>query len=680
MINELYKLAKAMDEAGIQAQRWHVNFKPIPKITKKAPCVRIVTFNGEVEELSSVPKELSVGLRRYGNNQGFYPCMNLAPLYRITDETIKKSLAALRAEDMGPDKISEIKSWCQVNNWDSKFQDKYKICMARSDELVKLVPSYKPVQILAEESNCFRDPMVLHQALKLAVFRMLERRENISLALQILFYRCKETDGYGKLSVALESGRLVSMGIPAVSNGFVSELNSALLYAERQGSMKRNDSRGLIADAFGIPFTAVSEPMPTVKLAGGFDVILRTMFHEHQCQKRYGRIEDASYPISLELRKKLCAALNWLGSAERENLTWINTDKGEVLFAYPAQMPRVDISYTNMFDQPKKADISFAEQAKKFLWELRKSREPGTDSKAEQIQLFILRKIDKGRVKVIYTRQTDPRELELCGEAWTIGCSNLPEFGFGKPEPPFPLAVADILNCFWKQTGELATDKFKPIPKYHGLELLMEPGIPVTSDLHMLSEKAMLLGTLLGNLLGKNDRHHPIWNKMKEMLALMGLMLHRKGIGKEIYMESFPYLYGQLLKVSDELHAMYCRVVRKGDLPTQLAGSSVYQAAAEAPLRTLSILGQRMNPYIAWAKTYRTSGTPEKGKEDWRSKWLLGMYEEIIDGLKKVWQSDNRFSDEEKAQLFIGYLASFPRHNREEDTDQTEQIKEAEDI
>lgn len=684
MINEVYNLSKAMDDAGVHARSWHVNYKPIPNIRSNAPCVRVTISNGKVVELSSVPKELGAGLRKFGNNQGTYPCMNLASLYRITDETIAKSLAALRAEDINSDKIAEIKSWCQNNNWGGKFQNKYKNCVDKSEELMKLVPLYTPMQILAEEGRCFRDSMVLHRELELAVFRMLERRENVSLALQILFYQGKEdkkAEGdYGSLSVALESSRLIDMGIPAVSHRFVAELNTALLSAEPQKSMERNDSQELLADAFGVPFTAISEPMPTVKLAAGFDVTLRTMFHGNPCQTRYGRIEDASYPLSREWRKKLHAALNWLGSAEQENRTWIKTDRNEALFAYPAQLEETDISYTNMFRRPRETNISFTVQAKQFLQELRRGREPDTDSKANQIQLFIVRKIDKARTKVIYTRQTDAHELETCSEAWTLGCSNLPGFGFGKPEVPFPLTAADILNRFWKQNGELATDKFEPIPRYHGLELLMEPDLPVTSDLHMLSEKATAIGAFLGTLMGRKELYHPIWNKMKEMLALMGLMLYREGIRKEAYMESFPYLYGQLLKVSDELHAMYCRVERKGDLPLQLAGSSAYQAAAEAPARTLSVLGQRMNPYIAWARTYRTYGTPEKGKEGWRAKWLLDTYEDIVDRMKKVWRSDTRFSDEEKAQLFIGYLASFPKRKQEENQDETEQTEEAENI
>lgn len=143
-------------------------------------------------------------------------------------------------------------------------------------------------------------------------------------------------------------------------------------------------------------------------------------------------------------------------------------------------------------------------------------------------------------------------------------------------------------------------------------------------------------------------------------------------------MEGFPYQYGQLLKVSDELHAMYCRVVRRGDFPPQLAGSSVYQAAAEMPLRTMSVLAQRMQPYIAWAKSYHTGDDSKKGNEAWRAKWLLQMYEEIAGKLKAVWTADMRFNDEEKAQLFIGYLAAYPKRelNKDRSTEYLNQVEE----
>ena len=126
-------------------------------------------------------------------------------------------------------------------------------------------------------------------------------------------------------------------------------------------------------------------------------------------------------------------------------------------------------------------------------------------------------------------------------------------------------------------------------------------------------------------------------------------------------MEKLPYLYGQLLKVSDELHLLYCKVVRKESYPTQFAGSAVYQAAIETPVRTLNLLGQRMRPYIVWARTYAAGKNIEPGKESWRARWLLSLYETLGGKLSGELLEDTRFTDFDKAQFFLGYLAEFPK-------------------
>lgn len=527
---------------------------------------------------------------------------------------------------------------------------------------------YKPLQILLDETKPFANASCLHEELERTAWEMLERREHTSLALTLLFYLGKNDksadDDYGSLSVAFDSTKLIEDGTPAVGEKFVLGLNRHLLDIE-SGQRAREEETSV--DAFGIPFQAIEEPMPNVKLAGGFDVTLRTMFREQRCQTRYGKIENASYPISPRMRKELQAALEWAGSAERKNTTWIHTDKNEILFVYPSSLPDVPISYTAMFKRSGSGDTAFSAQAKQFIRELQRTKEAGTDTRAKRIRIFVLRKIDKARTKIVYTRQTDPDELEKCSEEWTRGCANLPTFRFGSPDAVYPLDAADILNRFWKQNGEIIADKFTPFSKYHGIEILMDPDLPVLSDLHRLSESAMTIGAFFGRLCAKHDFHAPAWEKVKDMLALMGLFLYRAQIRKEDYMESLPYIYGQLLKAADELHVLYCIVVRKGDIPPQLVGSSLFQNAAEAPVRTMHILSQRMMPYYSWAKSYRLKGITEHGKEIRRAGRLYSICEKIMDKLQNSWTAQTRFSDAEKAQLFIGYLAAFPEKEQDEE-------------
>ena len=674
MINELYELSKALSDANLQLQSWHRKYIPIPNIKPNSPCIRILISNGKVIDLSYVNEQLGSILRKYGTNQGSYPCMNLAPLYRITDEGVKKELSLLMMypERINDESLNQIRKWCFEKNWSRKFQNKYKISMINTvNELQASAPHYEPLKILMNDSQPFSNSEILFNELERTIWEMLERRENTVLALQMLFHQGhadkSSDDDYGRISVAFESQTLIKSYTPAISEKFVTQLNLSLLKTDELLDVQRKVDA---IDAFGFPFATLEEPMPNVKLAGGFDVTLRTMFREQHCQSRYGKIENASYPISAKMRKTLQASLSWIGDKDRKNITWINIAKNEILFVYPTFIPERNTSFVQMFQCPSGSTVTFEKQAKQFIQELKNIKDTKTDSRANQIHIFILRKIDHARTKVVYTRQTNPNELETYSEFWSLGCKNLPNFPFGIPKTLYPLDVPNILNCFWKQNGEPATDKFKPIPKYHGLELLMDSNLPVTSDLHMISEKALILAPHIGNLCAHSDLNHPQLEKYKELLALTGLLLYRKGIRKDDYMNNLPYLYGQLLKAADELHAYYCKVMRKGNYPPQLVGSSLFQSAAESPLRTLNLLSQRIIPYYAWAKSYRL-------KDDEYSRyvgWIYNICENIMVKLQENWSPQTRFHDEEKAQLFIGYLSAFPKKEKN-NTNSEEEIE-----
>ncbi len=602
--------------------------------------------------------------------------MNLAPLYKITEESIKKEIASIlrHPERLDNKDVSKIQYWCLENNWNENFIKKYMTSMQKTtEEMFELVSAYNPLSILIEESNMFLDPFMLHEKLKILVFDMLSRCENIALALKVLFHQANKKSDYGSLSIALESTKLIDMGIPAVSNRFVTGLNAALLKNEID-NVKYKDDGSL--DAFGYSYKPLKQNMPTVKLRG-FSICLRTMFEGQPCQSRYGQFEENSYPISYELRTKLAAALRWMAEKEHENKYWMTIDNKMILFAYLESFLEIDASCLDVFDSSNHNEDDFKACTERFFSCIRKGKKEGTDSTADGIRLFILRKIDNARTKVVYTRQTNAHELEKNCEAWTIGCSNLPLFPFGQPDVPFPLDAADIFNTFWKQDGELLTEKFKPVPRYYGIELLMEPNFSTTSDLHVLSEKAKQIAVFLGRLQKEpgNDKR-PIWLKVRKMLALMGLLLYRNNIRKDTFMEQLPYLYGQLLKASDELHALYCKVVRNGDFPPQLIGGSMFMAANEAPVRTLHFLAQRIMPYYTWAKVYRYKGVQDKGKESWRAGWLILLLENNANKLRACWTPETPLNDEEKVQLFIGYLAEFPKRKEASDDLKIEETEE----
>ena len=98
-----------------------------------------------------------------------------------------------------------------------------------------------------------------------------------------------------------------------------------------------------------------------------------------------------------------------------------------------------------------------------------------------------------------------------------------------------------------------------------------------------------------------------------------------------------------------------------GDVPPQLAGSALFVTAGETPNQAIAQLSLRMNPYITWAKQYRFKNITTKDKESWRAGWYLGLYEDAANKLYSEMKDSIRFGDFDKAHLFIGYLASFPK-------------------
>lgn len=700
MINELYQLTKALDQANIAVEHTHPKYKLIPKVTKKAPCVHIILENGQIDKIRSLTAEQAAEIRKYGTNQGVFPALNIAPLYRLTEGSEKKKISELMDGKLEKFDVEEIRSFCRENNWGKKFKNKYRISMQEIPrELTELffkagIPC-SPLLDLITETDAFADADHLHSALKETVFALLEQKTEIRFLLQILFHLGKAEkeaeDDYGTLSVVMDCRKLIHEGLSTATENFTSMLNKKLIEADEK---VKNSGEKMETDAFGEMFVPLEEPMPTVKLAAGFEVSLRTMFRGQPCQSRYGRIENATYPISKEMRFKLQAALAWVSAEERKEITWISIDKDEALFAYPEILRQNKFSFVNFCKRPGNAKkeeenettdksenkAGFEAAAKKFVEEIKKTKALGTDPMSERIQYFILRKLDKARTKVVYTYNISPRDIEQRSEQWTAGCMNLPAFLFGKPWVLYPMEVSDVLNQIWRQDGKLSTDKFKPFPRYHGIQLLFEGEKEVIRrDLFLLTRNTTNLASYLGKI-GIFRRPYDkadfmIVMQTQKILSLMGLFLYQLGTRKEKYMQEFPYLFGQLLSVSDALHEMYCIVVRDNDIPNTLAGSGLYIMGGEQPYKTLGVLGDRMSPYIAWAKTHKFRRVKMMRGESWSAGEYLDLYGTIAAQLQKVWDDQTRFSEEEKAQYFIGYLAKFPK-SKESTEEQTESQNE----
>lgn len=687
MINELSQLSATMQKANIANESWHRKYLSIPNITQKKPCIRIVVENTRVAMLESLTTDKGRQIRKYGDNQGSFPAMNLAPLYRINDETIREKIEKLLKGD-GTD-ISEelVKSWCCVNNWSDKFKKKYKINFVdrpkQLEEQIQKADCFPPLQQLLKETEPFISPDVLHNALEEAAFQLIRDKTKLRLAAQVLFYLPSQKDvdkndvnDSGNLSVVLDTFELEDQGFSTAGPRFTTGLNSALLQSEASSRLCQVISE---KDAFGSNYSKIEEPMPKIKLAAGFDVALRTMFKGQPCQYRYGKIENETYPLSADNRSRFSAALAWIADDQHKGKTWVSIGKNEALYIFPSVISDSMPNMTDPFCRNQTEDTGieqFEVKTTDFAEYISRTKRYDPDRYPEHIQFFVLRKLDKARTKVVYIYNATAEDVVIRSDRWHTAAGNLPHFHFGKPWTPFPLEVTGILNKVWKKDGTIVSDKYNEYPAYYGIKLFF--GVPIPdryNDLHTLVQNTINLAVYAGyQIRTRQKMNQTSFSQLKYMLSLTGMYLYWTDNRKDDYMNEYPYLFGQLLQVSDCLHELYCVIVRNNEIPAELAGGSLFISASEFPRQTLSQLAKRMAPYLNWAKTHQTAKltgdekTGEKSGPD--AGYYLYIFRQIADKLQLAFTEQDRFSDAEKAQLFIGYLASFPKSKKTEDAEE----------
>ena len=634
-------------------------------MSAKAPCIRIWVKNGQVVDFEAIDREHAMQLRKFGSNQASFPGLNIISLYRITDES-EKELVAQCIEKPEIIDVLQLRALCRENAWESHQNNRIRNCFsATPKEMTRLlecagIPKENLLNALAAECASFADAQVLHESLTGAAFAKLEKKQDVNLALLILFQLgdaskpCK--DDKRNISVFFDTDAYDAYEMYAASREFTSFLNAAFLKAERI-STSGTTGDGFI-DSFGEIYVPTNAPMPKVKLAAGFDPVLYTMFDGQPCQNRYHNFDDKrdSYPLSAQHRVQFQAALQWLGGdVKNQGVTWLNTGKGEAVFAYPSSLPDVPLPYVQFFGQIDRSG-TFREISTSLLTAFNGIP---LKEKPEYVQVFVLRKIDKGRTKVLYSHAASAAALMQAAKSWGDACNDLPSMEPLSPSTPFPIDVAAVVNQVWRQNGEAST--VSSMHPYEGIGLFLHQGQYrlLLHELHILVQHTMPLFIYAGPVLHSEQKCNRT-AQLEQILPVLSMLLFFSGNRKDDYMEGTPYLMGQLLKASDELHALYCKVVRNNQIPPQLVGSALFVAASETPGRTLSQLSARMIPYLSWAKQYRTKKEEFSGL----AGWYLKVFESIANKLTAEFSVSMRWSDAQKAQLFIGYLASFPKQEK----------------
>ena len=691
MIDELVKAATAIEKAGIQSQDWHPKLKVLPKATQKAPCIRIwLTADGHIHDIEPIAEGLVAQLRKYEPDNGkSLPGFNVRPLYRLVKprEEINQASRGQAGEKLKLEWAEEFfnrgpKEQAKDDFWEKTREGLKQIFGMVHEELEKIC------------TNDLKEGETLHKFFKviskidLAQFQkdydeiLRSKILNGTLPLTLMCYfvdeekkRREDSDSrvqVPKFSIFLDV--LDYTEYPVAHEKTIARLNDILCNIPSDSAVISHQEGQ--QDAYGLDTDALDEKFPEVTLPILGGVKLRSQVKAVPAQARYNLCEAQTFLVGSESRKRTKRALEWLSNSERNGETYGVAGEKELLFAYPCVLPKDKIPLAKLFgaqrDDSYQKEDKFERLAKSVIQQLRGQGGAVPD---EQLEIFSLRKMDKARTKVVYYRNITVASLEEASVLWHEGCQNIPaldvrDWSEDKNEKTkksypvdidhvtvFPIKLHRYLNTVWKRDGEQA-GKVKIFNPTDGLRLLLDrqnQGLVV----HMMErfmQHAQGYFLTLCRCTGKDviaslpDRTiYP---------GILGLLLYKMEKDKEDYMKKSAFLLGRCLRISDEIHRLYCEVVRKKNLPPELCGSSFLVSMMESPATTLSQLAMRSAPYIKWAR-----GGSEKGEKGGLVWYWLKQWEQNADQLHTlIWPK--RLTPEERAQVFLGYLASFPKSER----------------
>lgn len=413
---------------------------------------------------------------------------------------------------------------------------------------------------------------------------------------------------------------------------------------------------------------------------------------------RYERSGAASFQVAREVAVELSAALEALARPERQERTWS---------AVPSERPGQydlllcfvggDEAWTRDLPlagglaghgDPAAAREAQFESLASDLVKLAKGRDVAFDSSA---RFLVLRKVDPGNRKVIYSRSATVTELALAAQRWTDGCHNVPP-GFELPVWSKQARAAARASPRVISPGALVAlgrDLFQG----EGRERVQAPGPSFATAMrlflgseharaaeargllrHFLNRRHRLMAGVAhaarrGDLSGYDTR------AALDSAGLLGLLLfqHRPSIRKEEYMQDPGFLLGQLLAGADVLHRGYCEDQRGGAIPPSLLGNQLLGLAQRAPQSALAQLCRRWRVYAGWAEKKRRDRrqdlrVPDRSAKGERSiyygvhaTWRMRELAEQLEGRLPA-AADDPF----RAELLLGYMTGLPRRGKAE--------------
>ena len=460
-------------------------------------------------------------------------------------------------------------------------------------------------------------------------------------------------------------------------------INSALLEADN--SVIDIDQSAVGVDAYTGETVELQDKFPSPKIVElGNLKLFSVNTNEVRALLRYGLEGAKAFPVSAALTQKMNDALLHLASEENIGISCRPTPstqpgKRDLLVAYLEGQAEGREQLAEMFggEASTFSDADFAAIAQPVtgMLEGKVAANPNLN-----VRLLSFCSIDKGRKQIGLNRRFLVADVIRSTKDWQTGARNAPsvsvsfqdksskQFVFRGQTTPGPLELASTINRVWSSDAKVGfSSNFQRAISASDAYDVFLAAAPLAQQkaeatLGLLIQRMSVVLAGLGAVkttrewrtLSENVR----WQALKAV-ALLGILLRQLGHHKENFMQEPITQFGRLLALADSLHLQYCKHVRKNESPSQLIGNALFSTALEQPVFALARLAERITPYQAWARTFK-SDDPNAGVG--LIKWFLGEIAACTAAIH-LEQLPKRMLDADKAKLLLGYLADHSKND-----------------
>lgn len=724
MLNELWHVAEKLKNANIKLQEPNPLVQPLPISEKNILRIKL-NKEGKAILVEDVHNSEKDGVKRiFKASDGSFPVIKVnQPFLQLpvnTDiwEGIKTARSDKTRINLIKDavKVGELRKWSEAG-W--QWQDSQRKADIVSnvigdnttcEDMKEIARRFK---IALEDDTSFIADIVANTVREIQV----DRLSSIKTCQEMIIGKGKDARGRDKkisvlLILELDNDRTIHR--QEIWEFLSEHLPTNLALAEREFR------HSAVFSAFGGNDALLEEPYFAVKLpvfGARFPLLsMASSADKAKSNKRYGLTEYTIFPLSSSQCRSMAGVLKWLVASPRKGKTWQGMPSGrfemdarihkkrekqDLLIVYLSENPDIDVKTASYFGTGNDiTEARFEVDAKAVCDALQGIERVRPKSK---LSLFLLTKASKGQAQVALSESLAVQDILDGAENWQDGALNIPEIKIYLPQSknmlavenvtpraPYPDQVVRLLSRQWMRDGASPAGKDKkpqkafqelPGPNLADVLVLMlrkEGKWRESADkmLALIIQRAMpLLIGLFGarhaygprSLLGVREPTYDYPRDSCEYtlraISMIGIILNTFGYRKEVYMKDVAFQIGQALSLADTLHKDYCIVVRQGQMPNTLIGTSLMRRAMDNPTGALADLGERMMEYVRWAKIAQISN--DWPADDQRkiaiseARKRLRQYQALADSLGGA-ALPKEANDLMKAQLLLGFLATPP--------------------